>query len=493
MKSIRRQLTQQLVLGSLLIAGCGGTAAYITMRAAVLRQFDEALLGKAGAVCALTMQGRNGRPHLEVEDVRSLGFTDDGSDHYFQIRLLNGKSIARSPSVLGGELPSLGNSASTPEFRDITLPGGAVGRAVAFTFLPRAEDEDDEEKHSQPAPVPAEIIVASSRQSLNSTLRLMLTALGLSTAVLVVGAWLMVPRILRRGFRPLDVLADRVTGIDADSLATRFPETGVPAEIAPIARRLNDLFERIGASFERERRFSADLAHELRTPLAELRSQAELALKWPDARATTADADTLAITLRMEHLVTRLLAIARAEGGHADVVSERVDMGSAVQTAWRPFAGRAAAKGLRVAFDLPLDLAVECDPALLREILANLFSNAVDHTPASGEVNVAANLTSGTFSLSVSNTVQGLDAADVEKMFDRFWRKEASRSDDEHAGLGLALARCYAKSLDWKLEASLDDSQRLTFTLGSRKSGVFPSPSSCDHASSEKLNSTSIP
>jgi len=223
MKSIRHQLTQQLVLGTLLIAGGGGTAAYLTMRAAVLRQFDEALLGKARALSALTMQDRSGRPQLEVEDVRSLGFSDDGSGHFFQLRLPNGKSIARSPSIPAGELPSPGNSGSTPEFRDIALPGGTAGRAVAFTFLPRAEDEDDDEKHSQPAPVPAEIMVASTRQTLDTTLRSMLTALGLSTGVLIVGAWVLVPRVLRRGLRPLDELADRVTSITADSLATRFP------------------------------------------------------------------------------------------------------------------------------------------------------------------------------------------------------------------------------------------------------------------------------
>jgi len=122
-----------------------------------------------------------------------------------------------------------------------------------------------------------------------------------------------------------------------------------------------------------------------------------------------------------------------------------------------------------VVFDVPPDLVIESDPALLREILANLFSNAVDHTPAGGEINVAAHLTSGTFSLSVSNTVQALDTADVEKMFDRFWRKEASRSDDDHAGLGLALARIYAHALGWELEATLDNTPRLTFTLGNRQ------------------------
>ena len=465
MKSIRRQLTQQLVLGTLLIAGCGGAMTYLTMRAAVLRQFDETLLAKARTVAALTQQGRNGRLHVELDDVRPLGFLEVGTEHFFQLRLADGKSIARSPAD-AETLPPPENATGSPHYQNIVLPGDAEGRAVAFAFTPNI-DEDEVDKDPHPAPVVATITVASSRHSLDTTLRTMLAALSLSTGVLLIGAWVLVPRVLRRGLRPLDELADRVTGITANSLATRFSASGAPAEIAPIARRLNDLLERIGASFERERRFSADLAHELRTPLAELRSQAELALKWPDARSATADADALAIALRMEHLVTRLLALARAEGGHAGAALERVDIGSAARTAWRPFAERATAKGLRVAFDFPPGLAVQSDPALLREILANLFSNAVDYTPAGGEVNIAADLTPGIFRLSVTNTVQDLDSAEVEKMFDRFWRKEASRSDDEHAGLGLALARGYAHAIGWKLHARLDDGSRLTFTLRS--------------------------
>ena len=471
MKSIRHQLTRQLVLGTLLIAGCGGTAAYLTLRAAVLRQFDDSLLGKARAVCVLTVQGRGGRPRLELDEIRPLGFTEDGTGHYLNLHLQNGKGIARSPSTAEEVLAAPKNAGTSPVFRNITLPGDIPGRSVAFLFTPRADDDDDDEDNTRrrPAPASASITVASSRQSLDATLHSMLAALGLSTGVLLASAWFLVPRVLRRGLRPLDDLADRVTGITADSLATRFPETGAPAEIAPITRRLNDLLGRIGASFERERRFSADLAHELRTPLAELRSQAELALKWPDTRTANADADTLAIAHRMEHLVTRLLALARAEGGQAGAASERVIVESAVQAAWRPFAEQAAARQLRVNFRIPSDLVVESDPALLREILANLFSNAVDYTPAGGEVHLAANSTSDLFNLSVTNTVQGLDSDDVEKIFDRFWRKEASRSDDEHAGLGLALARCYAHALGWELTAALDHPPRLTFTLRSRK------------------------
>lgn len=456
MKSIRAQLTRRLVLGALLIAGCGGAAAYLTMRGALLRQFDEALLGRAQSVCALIEQEGDGRVNVELADATPLGFGEDGAEHFFQVRLADGGTVARSPSLHTAELTLPAIVGDAPVFVNI-----APSRAVAFTFTPR--DADD-----RPAPAVrsrASLIVASSRRSLDASLRTMFAALALSTGVLLLSAWLLVPRVLRRGMQPLDELAERVTHITADSLTTRFPAEGLPAELAPIARRLNDLLARIEASFERERRFSADLAHELRTPLAELRSQAELALKWPDARAATADADTLAIARRMEQLVTRLLALARAEGGHAGAVRERVALVPAVQAAWRPFAGRAAAKQLRASFHIENEIAVETDPALLREILANLFANAVDYTPDGGEVNVHALHDDGHFTLCVTNPAPSLDAADVEKMFDRFWRKEAARSDDGHAGLGLALARSCAQALGWDLRSTLDDSSRLTLAL----------------------------
>lgn len=467
MRSIRRQLTQQLVLGTLLIAGCSGAAAYLTMRAAVMRQFDESLLAKARALCSFTSRESDESPKLDPDDARSLGFTDDGNTHFFEVRPPVGESIAHLPNNPGSELPRPDHPGSTPEFHNLTLPGGAAGRSVTFTFIPHSEDEDEDDERKPPSSAPAfaVVTVASNRQPLDTTLHTLLATFGLSTGLLIVSAWVLVPRVLRRGLRPLDELADRVKGITADSLSTRFPESGAPSEIAPIALRLNDLLVRIDTSFERERRFSADLAHELRTPLAELHSMAELVLKWPDARATTADADTLAITLRMEHLVTRLLALARAEGGHTGATRERVMVGPAVQSAWRPFAEHAAARNLLVEFRLPLDLSIKTDPTLLREILTNLFSNAVDYTPEGGTVETEAVQTESGLSLRVTNTVRGLDAMDVENMFDRFWRKEAARSDNEHAGLGLALARSYATVLDYNLSASLDNSSHLTFTL----------------------------
>ena len=101
------------------------------------------------------------------------------------------------------------------------------------------------------------------------------------------GSYLVVPRVLRRELKPLQALAAEAAGIDAARLSARFATEGLPGELAPIAARLNELLARLEDSFERERRFSSDVAHEFRTPVAELRSLAELAIKLPDTRAAS--------------------------------------------------------------------------------------------------------------------------------------------------------------------------------------------------------------
>jgi two-component system sensor histidine kinase QseC len=463
MKSIRRQLTQSLVLGILLIAGGGGAVSYLTMRAALLRQFDDALLAKAQAVAGFTEIERGGRLEVDPEALRPLGFGLEAGGPLFTLSLLDGDDIVRSSSAGADDLPLPAHLGDGPTFTDLALPEGVPGRAVAFVFVP----QDEHEALVAPS-LRAALVVASPRRMLDQGLWALFAALALNTGLLAGSAWVLVPRVLRRELKPLEKFSERVALITADSLATRLSVDGAPAELSPIVQRLNDLLSRLEAAFERERRFSAELAHELRTPLAELRSQAELALKWPDARKPSADAETLAIAMRMERLVVSLLAMARAESGHAAASRERIALEFAVQDAWRSFAGVAAERGLRVCFRVDPECTVEGDPVLLREILANLLSNAVAYSPAGGRVEVDGGSTGGAFLLTVTNSAESLAAADVDKLFDRFWRKEAARSDEAHCGLGLALARTYAQALGWELRASLDQEYRITFTLSSR-------------------------
>jgi len=290
----------------------------------------------------------------------------------------------------------------------------------------------------------------------------------LATVLLLVGASmaaitvLVVSVVVRRGLQPLAQLAERAGMIDAASLQLRFPMEQLPAELLPIAGRLNELLARLEAAFERERQFSADVAHELRTPIAELRSLTEVALRWPDDAAATKRTlqEALAIALQMESVVTRLLALARCEAGQMAVRREPVAVAALVAELWEPLAEPARQKNLIVTIGVPAEAQWEADPALLRGILANLLANAVEYCPAGGSVEVRFDGNE----LRVANATDNLSESDLPHLFARFWRKDPARSSGTHCGLGLALARAFARAMECDLKASLS-SFTLTMTL----------------------------
>jgi two-component system sensor histidine kinase QseC len=273
----------------------------------------------------------------------------------------------------------------------------------------------------------------------------------------------------------LDQLAEQAAGITAESLGTRFPTETLPGELTPISCRLNDLLGRLEQAFERERRFSADLAHELRTPIAELRSFAELALKWPEAREAQTDREVLGIALQMEGMVTRLLALLRSEHGRLPVTREPVVPEPLVTGLWKGFAERAATKQLRFACQMTGPAELETDPVLLRSILTNLLDNAVEYTPCGDLVELNYRGENDRFTFQVANTTEHLIPADVNKLFDRFWRKDAARSNNEHSGLGLSLSKAFAQVLGLELTAALDGESRLIITL-SGNTGTLHQP-----------------
>ena len=456
MRSIRRQLTRQLLAATCVLLGGGLVAVYLAAREAVLDRFDDALRAKALAIGTVTRAGRDG-VHVAFHDRFLRGFDDDRRRDFFQLWDDSGRTVARSESLgRRRELEWRDGRPDRPARWNLTLPNGEPGRAVAFAFEP-AREEGAREK------LQARLVVASERENLDETLWELL-GLSAGCGALLVGATLVIiPLVLRRGLRPLDRLGEETLRIDAASLATRLPSADLPAELRPIAARLNELLARLERSFERERRFSADLAHELRTPLAELRSLAECALKWPETRSPSTDRDTLAIALQMETLVTQMLALARGDQGQLAANLEPVAIEPLLREIWRPFAAGAAARNLGVTFGLE-PVRAPADPSLLRSILVNLCANAVEHTPPGGSIHLACTSAAGRATIEVSNTVAGLEPADVDRMFDRFWRKEAARGGP-HLGLGLPLAQSFASAMGWALAARLEPADRLVFTL----------------------------
>lgn len=482
MTTIRRQLTRNVLLAFAVPLLAGGLGGFFLIRAELLAQFDAALWAKAEAIVSVTTWdagrltvdaserfmrefdavGRGREPQQEdaaIARLRDAAGTSSG----FEMWRTDGTTLARAASLGQADLPFVATAPprTRPRFWNVTLPSGLPGRAVACVFGPRMPHEG-----APPGPIDVVLVVASDRRLLDRTLETLAFVLGGVGLLLVTLTMLVVPRVLRRELRPLETLAERASGIDAGSLGVRFPIAALPGELVPISHRLNDLLSRLEEAFERERRFSADVAHELRTPIAELRTLAELSLKWPDARDAAVDDEVLGIARHMEGIVTRLLALLRSERGQLPVTTSRVDVAALLREVWRPFAARAAERQLEVTWQLREDAAIETDPVLLRAILANLLENAVDYTPSRGAIRIEDVASSAGFSLIISNSAGELAQDDVPKLFDRFWRHDAARAGAaERSGLGLSLSRAFAHALRCTLTATLEPDSRLVLTL----------------------------
>lgn len=467
MKTIRQQLTRRLLLGVSTLLIIGALVVYVTTRTALTRQFDDALHAKTVALASMVEQD-DGKIELDSADEIMREFEGKSRGSFFQVWRGDGSVAAISPSLQGGSLPFPQKNLDQQSYWNQKLPAGLAVRATGLKFRPHPANDANQPT----APVEAILVVAADRHNLDqalTTLALMLSGSGLLVLLLT---GVVVPMLLRRELAPLDQLASQAQHITAESLAHRFATDGLPGELAPISSRLNDLLQRLEMAFARERQFSDDLAHEFRTPIAELRSLAELALKWPENRSGDTDRNVLSIALQMESIINRLLAIARSDMGLVDIEAQPVDMKSLVSTVCGPLEGRGAQRQLSFQMNLPTSLEIQSDPTLLRSIVANLLDNSVEYSRPGSVVQINAESKNGNFTFAVTNAVQQLHAEDVPHLFERFWRKDAARSSGEHSGLGLPLARAFAASLGYTLTATLKDDACLTMKLsGSIRTG----------------------
>lgn len=461
MKSLRWQLTLRLLMGGALLLLVSGTLLQWKMRRALTAEFDASLMANLRTVTIIVEQAKG---YISVDftgaDVSQLQ-REDGKE-LFLLRAVDGREIFRSQSLGTAALPMHAGSIKAPTFFNITLTDGRDFRCVGVRVTPPYEDET-------PAPpqVDAVLTVGVNRATLDRRLA------ALSTSLLLVGAGALAALGaivfwgVRAGLAPLERLGTEVAAVDAGSLATRFPIESLPDELRPIVVRLNELLARLESAFARERRFTATAAHELRTPLAELRALAEVNLSTPGSMTENTQSwrDALDTTLRMESLAMRLLNLARAEDSGFILQRTNVSLTQAFSDAWQPLTDRAAERGLDPQVALTPGLTAHTDPALLAVVLGNLCRNAVEHAPAGTSIHVRGNRLTDGVQLLFQNQAADLAEADVPHLFERFWRKDDVRSNGQHHGLGLALAAEFVALLGGTLSAKLAPNKNLEFTL----------------------------
>ena len=456
MTSVRRHLTLTLLGTALALGGTGAVVMYFAARDAAVDQFDSILRAKALAISTLTAVTGHGI-QVTFTDRFFRGFDDRNPKDFFEIWDASGQPVARSESLGQDDLPRPARLVEKASFWNQELPTRRSGRAIGFVFAPKVPGV----RRGGPSLF---LVVASDASELNEDVWRLVTIALITGAVLLGATCWLIPLALRRGLRPLERLGEQAAAIDSHSLATRFPISDLPRELRPIASRLNDLLGRIEESFERERRFSADLAHELRTPLAELRTLVECSQQWPETRDPGEHQEILAISGQMEGIVSHLLALARGEEGQLPVHLQPLPLDRLVQDRWARLAEKAAARGLVAELKLE-PVQVTADPALLQAILDNLMENAVEYSGAPGELRISVRTAGGGAVFSLENPALNLAAEDLPRLFERFWRKEAARTGGVHVGLGLPLARVFAEAMGWRLGAAMKAAGVLTLTL----------------------------
>lgn len=244
--------------------------------------------------------------------------------------------------------------------------------------------------------------------------------------------------------RPLRQVARAVATRDHASLAP-LPAAGLPDELAPLVGELNDLLGRLGRALDAQRAFVADAAHELRSPLTALKLQLQLLARAPDGPARAAAQAQLAEGIdRAAWLVEQLLVLARSEPGAPPVPMQPLDLAELARGALAATVPLAQARGSELALDADHVVPVHGDAAALGALVRNLVDNAVRHAPAGSRVDVRVALEDGAPVLTVDDAGPGIPPDERERVFDRFYRRQAS-SGTEGSGLGLAIVRRVAE------------------------------------------------
>ncbi len=456
MRSIRSYLLSRLLGGAALVLGVTGIAVYVVVARALEGQFDRNLANRVQGLASILFQ---------VEDVVDFAFSDELMPEYereelpafFELRFDDGTLLERSNSAGETALEVPRPPTEVPVYWDGPLPDGRPGRFVAqrieihHVFPETGPDRPDARRLS--------IVVARGREELVAGERAILQQC-VGAALLLMGSLtVLILRSVKRGLAPAHRVAAALDAIHVDDLPETLDFGPLPRELAPVGEKTQALVQRVDRALEQERRTAADIAHELRTPISELLTVSEVALREDrDPQAAHQALRTVRdVASRMGRSVSTLLKLAWLEMGADSSDHVGVDLGAIVRDALRPLAAVQRERELRVENRVDSGPLVEADEDVVRIVVSNLVANAVTYAPSRGSIRCLLERTDGNWMLVVENAAGELSAEDLASLSRPFWRKDRARSDRNRFGLGLALSCALSARAGMKLAFELRD------------------------------------
>jgi two-component system, OmpR family, sensor kinase len=457
----RLSLRARLVLGVIVLAALGLTiadvATYTSLRSFLLTRVDRSL---------------DQNEHAFDQPDEDLG-QGGPPDVYVQLRSLDGTQVLATRPMQTFPGQSSRPAPRLPAKISVSETGGSGRDHARYFTVPAQAGEDRYRVRASIEPgASAMLVVAASLHDVDDTLeRLLLIELlvtaGVLLALAVLGLW-----VVRLGLRPLREIEQTADAIAGGDLTQRVERAEDRTEVGRLGLALNEMLSRIESSFraqeaseQRMRRFVADASHELRTPLAAVRAYAELFTRGARQRPEDLDRSMSGISReseRMSVLVEDLLLLARLDEGRPlrhepvqldEVVREAVDAAHAVDP------------------DRPLTLEAEPvfvlgDHGRLRQIVDNLLGNVRSHTPGDTPVRVTIARDDGSAVIEVSDDGPGMSEEELERVFERFYRADPSRSRSSGGiGLGLSIVAAVAEAHGGRADAESEPGRGTTFRI----------------------------
>jgi signal transduction histidine kinase len=402
----------------------GGSIVYLATRTVLLADLDANLLARVSALPELWGDAVDGPP--------------PHSGDRFIVRNEAGRTVQRSPFAAPPMEPPRIIDASFTRLGD-----GERLRTITLSVTVPADEPDE-------GPERLTVVYSGSAERFDAVLSALAGSLLVFGLVAGAAGAAVAVVVARSALRPLRSAAETVGAIDERALDRRIDADALPQEMHPIAMRLNEMLERLERSFAQRKQFLADAAHELRTPIAALVTALEVSLRRPRTQLELQETvEQCMVDARLlQQLAQRLLEHARSDRPGDPEEAEVVALPALLQECAEVLKPLSARKQVAVQQAVDPAAKVTAAPGRLRSVVLNLLSNAIEHSPTGGAVELSGRMNNGMVTISVRDRGRGIAPEHLPHVFEPFYRGDAARShEDGHLGLGLFLVRSHVQAM----------------------------------------------
>lgn len=470
MTSIKKKLSRYLSITISILLVAILLVTDISVDKWISNEFDRAMINKVGLLETLVEED-GAEVEFDFAGEFMPEFEGEENPEYFQL-WYNDEVFERSDTLELfdiKDLPRLDVKLDSFIIQDIILPDGRDGRMLYSKFLPQVDSDIREalgvtREEFAKNQKPMEFAYALSKEELNYILWFVDVIFVLASIIAVLTVQKIVSLVVVRSLKPIDEFAKELSTVTLTSDSAHVSVDKLPKELIPIARATNQFIEDNRKLYKREQRVTSDIAHELKTPITELLSLSEVALKFPHENqiADNLASDVKDISTRLKSIVNGILLLQKSDSDRVLPTAD-VELKTIFSNVIRY--ENNANRTINIDFESS-SVKITTNKFALETILSNLINNALYYSPENTVVDIAVKNRDRKVHIEITNTYEG-DCCedDLNQFFEPLWQKDESRTSSERFGLGLAIVKSYCEKLNAVISVSLDNLNHITFKI----------------------------